>query len=347
MNPMESLPKITFFLPSQELVNSVRPGETDFWKWYLKLLPKEGTSRLLANSTWITQTFLKLRDYGFPCELSASLPGEGVIISHSDFFSRLQKPSREQFFVEIKPDRFLKCTFANFVICQNRRDPLFSGRGRGLKRSAVIPLWPQPGLIPRSQGRGDCFENVCYMGRPQESIPQINLLETEIRKLGLKWGIPPRGKWHDYSEIDAVVAIRVRNPQMALRKPASKLINAWAANVPAILSPEPAFENIRKSELDYLKADNIDQVMEQIRVLRDNPSLRKAMVENGNSRSKEYTAEKITQKWEEIIRGPILEEFSKWINYSPSQRRTFFIQGMAQQVIEVSRKRPKLLFSFK
>jgi hypothetical protein len=49
--------------------------------------------------------------------------------------------------------------------------------------------------------------------------------------------------WHDYSTDDLVLAVRDLTEKDALVKPASKLVNAWIAGVPALLGPEPAFAN--------------------------------------------------------------------------------------------------------
>jgi len=132
-------------------------------------------------------------------------------------------------------------------------------------------------------------------------------------------------KWNDYSEADALVAVRRPDPWgFYLRKPVTRLTNAWAAGVPAILSPDPAFEDIRSSELDYLSATSVEEVVEQVKRLRDNPSLRQAMSENGRKRAVEYTAEKNVQKWTAAISGPILHEYHRWTE-SAGRRTTFYL----------------------
>src|SRR5262245_14056313 len=105
------------------------------------------------------------------------------------------------------------------------------------------------------------------MGNREQFIHEVDDLELGINKLGMNWKMMPRERWHDYSNIDAIVAVRplVNHQHVADssdRKPASKLCKAWLAGVPAILSPEVTFQDIRRSELDYLEARNVPEIMQ-------------------------------------------------------------------------------------
>ena len=88
-------------------------------------------------------------------------------------------------------------------------------------------------------------------------------------------------RWNDYSTTDVIVALRPPELWAARSKPAAKLQNAWAAGTPAVLSPESAYEELRRSELDYLEARSGAEVAEAVRTLRSNASLYRAMVLNG------------------------------------------------------------------
>ena len=94
-------------------------------------------------------------------------------------------------------------------------------------------------------------------------------LKKEVKKLGMNFKIVPKSKWNDYSEIDVILAVRavgnVHNKSFASnlspnKKPASKLINAWIAGAPAILSRDDAFLKLKKSENDFLEADNGESI---------------------------------------------------------------------------------------
>jgi hypothetical protein len=80
-----------------------------------------------------------------------------------------------------------------------------------------------------------------------------------VEALGLRWvAVGDTADWNNYSEVDAVLAIRSFSQHKFNHKPASKLYNAWKAEVPAILGCESAYQTERKSELNYLEAASVD-----------------------------------------------------------------------------------------
>lgn len=354
-----SIPPVFFFLPSQALINNVPETIDDYWNWIneaVRISPaKLGTRNIpctwLGPYNWVIQTFMYLRSSGFPCELSASLPDEGIIITHGDFLPRFLKPIPRRFIVEIKPDRPLQCAHANFVIVQNRHDPICRGISSLFVKAAFVNYWPQPGLIPRDVTRKDRFENICFMGNPEQFIGEVDVLESEINKLGLHWKMIPRERWHDYREVDAIVAVRPADslktgttfmkrlfrkitagthPALSSdRKPASKLLNAWAAGTPAIVSPDDAFKDLRASDLDYLVAHNVQEIIQRLKQLRDDPALRRAMTEHGRERAGEYVPETIIPAWRSVISGQIVPEYIIWTGSSVRRNLFFFVRAVA------------------
>jgi hypothetical protein len=326
---MNFTPKIYFYIPSQELIDNVPGTIEEYWGWVDKFIATRPAPRASGGYctytgpyTWTVQTYIYLRKYQFPCELTATLPDEGIILTHSNFLPTYLKPTDRQFIVEIKPDKYLQNIYSNFVIVQNKRDPIHHGRKRLFIKSAFVNNWPQPGLIPRDPRRGARFENICFMGNANDFLQDVSALESEIHRLGLKWMLMPREKWHDYREVDAIVAVRP-NFVMIDRKPATRLTNAWVAGVPAIVSPDIAFEDIRRSDLDYMRARNIPEIIESLKIMMENPQLRRDMVENGKKRAVEFTPEKTARAWVEIIQDRIIPEYIAWIQ-SPAKRFFFF-----------------------
>jgi hypothetical protein len=261
---------------------------------------------------WTVQTFIQLRSRGFPCELTARWPEEGIILAHSDFLEARSKPSRRSFIVELKPDRHLCSAYANFVIAQNRHDRILVGQRAFAIKGLAIPVWPQPDLVPRDAGRGHRFENACFMGNLYEFIEDVKSLEQALCELDLAWKTPPIHMWHDYSEVDVIIAVRRNSSSMVDRKPPSRLTNAWLAGVPAVLSPDSAFEDIRRSELDFLRARDVGEVIEALKLLIGNPRMRADMVQNGLERSGEFSAERITDLWVHAIESHIMPEYVRW-----------------------------------
>ena len=185
------------------------------------------------------------------CSVTDNWPQRGIVISHTDFLPLNLEPKPELFVVEIKPDRHLGSLSSNFVIVQSRSDPLYRSVWRLLFQVAYLPYWPQPSLIPRLRERGSKFENVCFMGNPEQLGVDAQLLKSELNMLGLNFFLVERQRWHDYRGVDAIIAVRPSAPNNKAHmqvnmKPATKLYNAWLAGVPAILSPDGAFEAIRE-----------------------------------------------------------------------------------------------------
>ena len=97
-----------------------------------------------------------------------------------------------------------------------------------------------------------------------------------------------------------------------LRKPPSKLYNAWLAGVPAILSSDDAFQELRQSHLDFLEANDVPGLIARVKELKADPSLRRAMVEHGRARAVDFTASRIASMWVDIIQDRILPGYLRW-----------------------------------
>jgi hypothetical protein len=337
------LPDVHFYVPSNDLLAALPQSAAHYWPWAHSAIQRapaplgngQGDCTWAGPYNWTLQTYLYLCQAGFPCDVTARLPADGVTVAHGDFLPTDFRPGPRQFLVEIKPDRPLQCLYSNFVIAQNRRDPVRRGLQRWLVSSASVDLWPQPGLIPRDVGRGERFENACYMGNSEQFLPDVSRLAAEVDRLGMTWQMMPRERWHDYREVDVIVAVRPAAPGNLQhtpwaayfapeQKPATKLYNAWLAGVPAVLSPDIAFRDIRRSTLDFLEADSIPEIARKLRQLKQDPALRRAMVENGNRRAAEFAAERTTQRWVEILERRILPRYAVW-RHSSWYRRWHFL----------------------
>ncbi|MEQ1908664.1 MAG: glycosyltransferase [Vicinamibacterales bacterium] len=337
---MTATVRVAFYVPSPDLVRHAPAAAADYWPWIataVETMPAQlgdgrGICPWLGPYNWTLQTYLELRDSGFDCELTASLPADGVIIAHGDFLPPGIAPSARQFIVEIKPDRPLQCRFANFAITQNTSDPICQRPARLFVRAAALPYWPQPGLVPRDDARGDRFENIGFMGRAQNFLDDTDAVSTGLEERGLNWVVVPVERWHDYTALDAVVAVRPPADvsrseavpfQAANRKPASKLVNAWLAGVPAILSPDEAFRQLRTSPLDYLEAESVADVLARVDQLRHDAGLRRAMVDRGRQRAAEFTRSRVTSRWAALISEEIVPAAEVW-RTAPTRRAAFF-----------------------
>jgi glycosyltransferase involved in cell wall biosynthesis len=177
-----------------------------------------------------------------------------------------------------------------------------------------IPSWVQPGLIPRAPERSTGVEEVAYVGAIKELDPDLASAAwaEALRGRGLRWDnraigfagndrLYPQLRWNDYASTDVVVALRPRRSWNVRSKPAAKLQNAWAAGVPAILSPESPYRELRRSRLDYLEAESSADVLAAIDLLRSDAGLYSEMVQNGLERAREFRPERLVSRWIDVL----------------------------------------------
>jgi hypothetical protein len=98
-----------------------------------------------------------------------------------------------------------------------------------------------------------------------------------------------------------VVALRPPDRRLHTGKPATKLINAWRAGAPAVLGPEVAYRELRRSELDYLEAASLAEARAAVERLAGDPQLYRAMVDNGHTRARELSFAATTGRWAELL----------------------------------------------
>ncbi|MEZ5583591.1 MAG: hypothetical protein R3F37_13350 [Candidatus Competibacteraceae bacterium] len=158
------------------------------------------------------------------------------------------------------------------------------------------------------------MENIVYMGKEEnlDAELQSNGFRERLAQLGMRL-VVKRDGWWDYREADLVLAIRSGYKLYLAVKPASKLLNAWIAGCPAILSPENGYRELRRSELDFFECSTADQVIGCIRTLREQPSRFEEMITNGLERAKEFSRNAITERWAEMLDGIVSERYAKWL----------------------------------
>jgi hypothetical protein len=273
---------------------------------------------------WTVQTFQWLRDAGVNCDLSNQLPAEGILVAHRKSLPRNFVPPPEVLFVCLRADAtFHPFAHLHVVLTQ-----------RALSRwypSVYMPHWPQPGLIPREPARGDRWENAAFFGDEACIAREMQSDEwaATLRELKLTWQHVPPEKWHDFSEIDVVVAIRdFAGKHRYANKPATKLFNAWHARVPAVLGPESAYEEQRRGSLDYLEVPTFADLVAALRRLRDDTNLRREMVTNGTERARESDPAVIVARWRDFFKNVAEPALQKWRSASNLQRRLFRLNGL-------------------
>ena len=275
---------------------------------------------------WTVQTFQRLRDAGLHCELSDQLPTEGILVAHRKSLPRNFVPPAGVLFVCLRADAtFHPFAHLHVVLTQ-----------RALSRwypSVYMPHWPQAGLIPRDPTRGDRWAHAAFFGDAACIAREMqgDQWAATLRELQLTWQHVPPEKWHDFSEIDVVVAIRdFAGRHHYANKPPTKLFNAWHAGVPAVLGRESAYEQQRQGPLDYLEARTLADLVTALRRLRDDVNLRREMITNGAQRAQESDPATIVTRWQDFFKNVAEPALKKWRSASDLQRRLFQWNGFAK-----------------
>src|SRR5690606_12799758 len=135
--------------------------------------------------------------------------------------------------------------------------------------------------LPRDPQRGDRFETLGFFGDETNLAPELRdpAWRAQLENLGVRLEVFHADRWHDYREVDGVVAIRGFGPSPYLHKPATKLYNAWLAGVPFIGGRDSAYAGDGTVGKNFLQAATPDELLQQVCRLKENPDLTRALVE--------------------------------------------------------------------
>ena len=333
--------KVTFFYPYKEDLKTFDASLSDpgYWSTRIRSSPKN----------WLIQTYLRLRDKGLNVHLSNEMPDNGILVAHADnvslkFLSKNFRSLNPQLLiVTIRADRLeWRPLISDVELLQN-------GKYANNYDSFFIPYWPQIGLIPRDESRDTEIRNIVFKGGFGSLNADFlkedwqNYLKT--RNLNFIMNTEAENKdypnWFDYSYADIVLAVRPQFGDGGFRcdKPASKLVNSWHAGVPAILGAEYAFRELKKSELDFIEVTNVSEAIDAVEFLINNPAVYKKMIANGLNRAQQFSSEKLTELWADILfkKIPRVRESKNFIisrGLQSSLRKPYYLISKPQSIFE-------------
>ena len=117
-------------------------------------------------NNWVVQSYLQLKEplarAGIRARIREDFMAGAICIAHSDHLNCFSDFCEKSYIVAVRADR-PPVQIGRRHIVQN----LLDGRD---ECDRYLPLWPQPGLIPRDGRRGDRIERIAYFGR-DESMP--------------------------------------------------------------------------------------------------------------------------------------------------------------------------------
>jgi len=267
-----------------------------------------------GTSSWIVQTYLQLKCRGLDVHLVPHyVPGAICVVSREELMkSTLLKTLPFRSYVVVCQQDRPRPAICEQRIVQNRLNI-------HTKLDHYLPHWVQPELKPRNLDRQTKIQTLVFKGRwyympaDYKTPGFIKALEN----LGVSYTVTPDyavnlNDWSDYSEADLLLAVRHRSNLYLESKPPTKLINAWLAGCPALLGPEPAYQNLRQSELDYIEINSPDDVLAALHQLQADPDLYWAMIENGWERSQAFLPSRTATLWRDLLAGPIATGYEHW-----------------------------------
>jgi len=284
-----------------------------------KEIPLKGRE-MGTQECWIYQTWALLKHAGLHFPLVTELPEEGLVIMHADRSTKFLKDdapfSEKLFVVNIVADT-RPHPRAHLNIVQNKAYHYFT------PYSLFMPHWSQAHLIMRDPARGERFENIVFFGYHSNIATELLTEEwndTLRRTLGLYFYLQEAANWHDYSQVDCSIAIRDFSHQKHFRRPATKLYNAWQAGVPFIGGNDSAFSSEGYPEKDYFKATSPNQVLKILERLKESPSLRHDVVNEGWKSKKIATRDAILDRWQQLVLETLPQLAESWFKKSSSQK---------------------------
>ena len=307
--------EVHFYLPEKYWPDSARQKA---WREG-NLTTLEQSGKIATAQCWIYQTWAALDRNGFPANLTAELPASGIMVSLAGFFADAFRPPRDVFFAGIVADS-VPHPGAQMHILQN---PLHARR---LRPSVYMPHWPQPNLLPRDPGRGDRFETLGFFGDESNLAPELRTpaWRARLEQFGVRLEVFGADRWHDYREVDGVVAVRRFEPGPQLHKPATKLYNAWLAGVPFIGGRDSAYAGDGTPGINYLQVTTPEDVLAEVRRLKENPGLVHALVEAGREAVGAFDESATLARWKALLGHDLPPMARHWRRRSALSRRAFF-----------------------
>ncbi len=315
-----------FYMPEKYLPEA---GLRDAWVAGRRREMAPG-GKIATAQTWIYQTWANLKAAGIDVPLAFELPRRGIVISLTGFFPDSFRPPRDVYFVGVVADG-LPHPAAHLQIVQN---PSHAARLAG---SVYLPHWPHPNLVPRREARGRRLETVAFFGDPINLSPELRAAawrERLAEELDMNFEIRGADRWHDYSDVDCVLAIRDFSGCAQVHKPATKLYNSWLAGVPFIGGAESAYAGDGRNGVDYLVARTPGEVLAHLVKLKTDDDARGSLVAAGTASGARFTAAATTQRWHQLVTRDLPAQAEKWFRRPASYRSLHGLFGRARVLLD-------------
>lgn len=276
-----------------------------------------------GETAWIINTYIQLKRRGIDARLMDRFASGGLCVATYDDLRRGGMPWRS-YVLGCRMDR-ARPTLCDEVIVQNRAR---------CERPTdhYVAHWAQLSMRPRRDDRGERLENMVFHGEMDNIDPEFRSarFRDALKELDITFVVHGLARnrigvsGRDWSETDAVLAVRGGSEFFRSVKPALKLVNAWQAGCPALLGPEAGYREERKSELDYFEVRTAEEALAALRRLKDERGLYHAMAENGRTRALGHTPDAIAKQWWVVLNNVMKNGYAAWSRRSAASR---FVAG--------------------
>lgn len=293
-------------------------------------ITESGVIEQCAPSTWLSWTFLTYVHLKkvYDCELVDSMPSSGIIFFFRGSVELTSKPNEKQFWICMVADASVH-PYAHLNIFQN---PTQSEKT--IITSAFVRHWPQLNII-KSNRSLTSLENLYYFGNEVNLCPELKsedwLMFLQTNKLNFV--VPNVARWHDYNNVDAVIAIRsFIDSDTFDTKPASKMINSWIANTIFISTGESAYIHEGKEKYSFVNVNSYDDLKNRILKLKSNLDEIEKYKRKGFQLQKHYTVDRYLNDWCTIVESISKKNISttKVAHYFFLTRRYLLYKLLAQ-----------------
>lgn len=255
-----------------------------------------------ARASLLYQSYIILENKLGPCVMASEQPlVDAINIALTpDIEAKVFRP--DIFVVGVRADK----SPSKLAHCEIVQNPTVE-----TQRSFYLPLWPQPGLKRRDLNRKR-VETIAYAGFKHQEISRILVqLALDLYETNLRVIMRDKKSCADLTDIDLLLAIRSFDGDPQIRKPPSKLVNGWIANIPVLATPEIGYQTVGLAGSNYLEVRSREDLRDAVLKLSNDPSLYDRIKEEGALKSLHYSRESIAVLWEDTLRNNIIPLFEK------------------------------------
>lgn len=315
-----------FYLPEKYLPDAARQ---EAWKSGTITRLEEG-GKIASAQSWIYQTALALQAAGVDVRLVHELPARGILVTLSGLVGAAWRPGPGLFFADVVAD-FVPHPGGHCHLVQNS---LQVGR---IARAIFQPHWPHPNLLPRDPARGERFERLAFFGDATNLAPELRDPAWPARlreRTGLTLDLVGADRWHDYREVDGVLAVRGFGGGEFFHKPATKLYNAWLAGVPFVGGGDSAYRGDGQPGVNYLAAGTCKELETQLVRLAGDPTLRRNLVAAGQVAAAAFSREAILARWRTLVETTLPDAAAAWVRRGALTKKFHAATGALRAVID-------------